>query len=205
MAMQKRTSAAWTSAALYAVFVVSFCEIGCFQLGQTDSGKEEADAGPALGSFCNSVTQGDSDATSILRLQTDTRQIDLPAKTGTCNTGLDDACSSIPIGDNVSIEVLVNNSSVLSDSIKIQSGKEYGFYLTVDKDTLPVLFSRDLTDESSVCSNNECDFYMYTANTCQPSDPCEWANDGECDDACLNQTPTMFDDSQDCTTAAQAK
>ncbi len=185
-----------------ATVAVSLSVLGCFQFGDKDSKEAEPDAGPALGSFCQLVTQGSENATVTLRLENGSRQVDLTTETGTCNTGLDEACNSLPIGDNVRLKVIMNKKAVLSDSVEIESGKQYGFYLEADDETLPVLYRVDLSDdsdESSVCANNECTFGLYSPATCAPDDPCGWSNDGECDDACLNQSQIMFDDSADCT------
>jgi hypothetical protein len=47
---------------------------------------------------------------------------------------------------------------------------------------------------------SEGDFVYSTCN-CDPSDPCEWTQDGYCDEGCLSVVGDggMFDDSVDCT------
>jgi hypothetical protein len=48
------------------------------------------------------------------------------------------------------------------------------------------------------CGNGSNNSGAYTACTCDPSDPCEWSNDGFCDNQCAVKFGSMFDDSQDC-------
>ncbi len=45
-----------------------------------------------------------------------------------------------------------------------------------------------------------CEAGVYLTCTCDASDPCEWSNDGHCDDFCLTGgvVDKMFDDAADC-------
>lgn len=44
----------------------------------------------------------------------------------------------------------------------------------------------------------ECLDFLYTACTCQASDPCGWGNDGYCDADCEQLVAVPFDDGDDC-------
>ena len=50
-----------------------------------------------------------------------------------------------------------------------------------------------------LCQEVEWTVY-YVPCTCDPADPCEWAGNGVCDDACLDAegVDEMFDDGEDC-------
>lgn len=51
--------------------------------------------------------------------------------------------------------------------------------------------------------NGACGLIAYDACTCGADDPCNWSNDGYCDEACALYNDTPFDDSGDCTTGPE--
>jgi len=56
----------------------------------------------------------------------------------------------------------------------------------------------DSKDCVGIC-DGECDSYFYSACTCDPADPCGWADNGECDyPQCRFAAGFSFDDSADC-------
>jgi hypothetical protein len=56
------------------------------------------------------------------------------------------------------------------------------------------------TDTDTEPCDGACAEEFYNACACGPDDPCGWAGDGVCDEACveLDYVDEMFDDSSDC-------
>jgi hypothetical protein len=56
------------------------------------------------------------------------------------------------------------------------------------------------TDTDTELCDGACAGEFYNACACGPDDPCGWAGDGVCDEACveLDYVDEMFDDSTDC-------
>jgi len=56
------------------------------------------------------------------------------------------------------------------------------------------------TDTDTELCDGACAAEDYNACACGPDDPCGWAGDGVCDEACieLDYVDEMFDDSADC-------
>jgi hypothetical protein len=56
------------------------------------------------------------------------------------------------------------------------------------------------TDTDTEPCDGACTEIFYNACACGPDDPCSWAGDGVCDEACvaLGYVDEMFDDSADC-------
>jgi len=57
----------------------------------------------------------------------------------------------------------------------------------------------DADTDTDLC-DGACADEFYNACACGPDDPCEWAEDGVCDEACVvsGYVEEMFDDSADC-------
>jgi hypothetical protein len=56
----------------------------------------------------------------------------------------------------------------------------------------------DFTDCAAACAS-DCQNLLYSACTCASVDPCNWQNDGVCDDTCAQSFPAdHFDDPLDC-------
>jgi hypothetical protein len=57
----------------------------------------------------------------------------------------------------------------------------------------------DADTDTDLC-DGACESVTYNACACGPDDPCDWAGDGVCDEACIASgwVEEMFDDSADC-------
>jgi len=58
----------------------------------------------------------------------------------------------------------------------------------------------DTSSDTEEPCDGECASSSYTACTCAPDDPCDWAEDGYCDGYCVEGAVVdeMFDDAVDC-------
>ena len=171
---------------------------GCFDFGKDDA--SEGDAGPAYANFCSVLESDGGDMTVELTVSNGDIKSVLTAVTGDCSTppDADAGCAEIPSGSDVSVKLTGDKRSLLKTYMPIEANGVYSFYLTVDTDSMPILYTRDLSEAKLGCGSAMCVNLMYTPATCAAEDPCGWTNDGTCDELCAEFTADPFDDSADC-------
>jgi len=190
---------AWIQLCL--TLAVSTTFTACFSFSKDDGGGAPPDTDPAYANLCHGLTMdGGVAELSLTFLNDEADTAELSALSGACASDLDAGCAEIPTGDEVTVRLNLRRTTLTAAKMKIEPANEYEFYVDLDTDDLPVLHSRNLTEDNLQCNMSECNTLMYTPSTCNADDPCGWAGDGFCDDVCLDISRTPFDDSEDCAT-----
>ncbi len=166
----------WFSGTLKAVFLCGACfYIGCADRGSAspdDSGTEEEDTGSETDTTSDTGTGSDTG--------TDT-DIDaaVPCDAG-CEEGVWNECTCDPS----------DPCGWAEDGMCAGQCIELGIVAEMFDDSV---------DCPGECTGL-CDRGVYVSCTCGSGDPCQWIEDGHCDDACLSAgvVVDMFDDSIDC-------
>jgi hypothetical protein len=161
--------------------------------GDTDS---DVAPGSATANFCHNLAVDGSD----LPLRLLVGGVELSASTSSCNTPPLAVCDEVPTGNAVTVELQAEDgTTLLTGTMRIDGDTAYGFVADLDSAYNLVLYNDALPPELA-CSEMECDLGYYSVNTCAEEDPCNWSNDGLCDDPCADVADPMFDDSLDCGT-----
>lgn len=123
-----------------------------------DSGAEEP-ADPAVAKFCNSLTRGDYDTTLQLVVGEGDDAVTFTATTGECVPADGLACTEVPVGDNVLVELFDTDGNYLLDSgtALLEAGGEYAFYTELSED-YPV-WSGAILDQDLTCAEFNYDSF----------------------------------------------
>ncbi len=160
----------------------------------TETGTTE---NPATANFCHTLTSaGDDDITLSLVIGEGGEAVTLSAVTYNCSTPNGDECVSVPIGVDVPYTLHWDGDMLEMGTLTLEEGVEYAFFAVLDGGDITL--EGEIIGPLDTCREWECALFWRTAATCDPSDPCGWGGDGECDDYCLNVVDEMFDDSADC-------
>ncbi len=94
-----------------------------------------AGTGPAVAKFCNSLTFGNAPTTMILEVGDGAKKVTFTAVSGECVPADGDACTEIPIGRDVTIQMFDGDdpsTALDSGSANIKAGQDWIFWTDVD-------------------------------------------------------------------------
>ncbi len=160
-----------------------------------DYGEEEE---MALISFCNPLAYNNEAAVMQVVIGDGDDALVLEASTGTCSNRLGDPCVEIDPGEDIHVTVVDENGAEhFETQINIEPDAVYVLKTNMDSESNIILDHGTLSENFS-CKNVECNTRSVNDRTCAPDDPCDWAENQQCEDYCLDYVDEMFDDSVDC-------
>ena len=106
-------------------------------------------------------------------------------------------CPALPKGDVVPVRLELDGQPYSTTTLTLSAYFGYIFSLEPDENGQATFDSAVM--EPAGCSMSQCtEYWYYTSEACAAGDPCEWIQDGYCDDSCEDLAEYPLDDSIDC-------